>query len=112
MAINVYTSNPQSLLAQIKQKIDEKTIETWAYDADGDFTHSAQQWNCRAWLRPNTENDRLVLNIITPKDAILSMELYAIYHGRFIEMLLAHFDKSFTRASASALPVSPDRTRG
>lgn len=30
-------------------------------------------------------------------------EIYGIYHGRFIEMLLSHFDDSFSNASATAL---------
>ena len=30
--------------------------------------------------------------------------MYGIYHGRFIEMLLNHFDKRFTEASATANP--------
>jgi predicted nucleic acid-binding protein len=33
---------------------------------------------------------------------------YAVYHGRFIEMLLTHFDLKFTQARASALPETGD----
>jgi hypothetical protein len=28
--------------------------------------------------------------------------IYGVYHGRFIEMLLTHFDDSFTSATATA----------
>jgi len=31
------------------------------------------------------------------------VELYGIYHGRFIKMLLAHFDKQFTSIQVTAL---------
>jgi hypothetical protein len=44
----------------------------------------------------------LVFNIIKPQNAKITKEVYGVYHGRFIEMLLVHFDNSFTTAEASA----------
>lgn len=108
MAVNVTVQNPASLLALVKRGIDQRTIQTWAYDSDGDFTHSAQQWNRKAWLRPSLENGRLVLNIIGPQGQGVSKEIYGIYHGRFIEMLLVHFDDKFSSADATALPTYAD----
>jgi hypothetical protein len=35
-------------------------------------------------------------------------DVYAVYHGRFAEMLLAHFDKEFSEARASAMPAAAD----
>jgi hypothetical protein len=87
-------------------------VRTWSYDSDGDFTHTAEQWNKKAWLRPREEDDRLILNVLTPRSTTLSKLLYAIYHGRFIEMLLNHFDGKFKRASASAFASSGDVVKG
>jgi hypothetical protein len=108
MAVNVNVQNPASLLALIKRGIDERAIQTWAYDGDGDFTHSAQQWNRKAWLRPSLGNGGLVLNIVSPQGQAISKEIYGVYHGRFIEMLLVHFDDKFSSADATAMPTYAD----
>jgi hypothetical protein len=102
MSVRVTSSQPGALLAAIKQAIDAKKIETWSYDSDGDFTHTPPQWNKKAWLRPSVQSGALVLNILNPRGVNLSTEIYGIYHGRFIEMLLAHFDTRFSGAEASA----------
>jgi hypothetical protein len=102
MAIRVSTSDPTSLLAAIKKAIDAKHVDTWSHDSDGDFTHTPSQWSRKAWLRPKIQPGTLVLNILGPKGVKLSKEIYGVYHGRFIEMLLAHFDDKFTVADASA----------
>jgi len=88
----VKTDNPQGLLDSICEAIDDGTIETWAYDEEGDFSHTTSdgQWVGQAWLHPNVAIGTLIMNIIPPGDGV-SSEAYAIYHGRFIEMLLAHF---------------------
>jgi hypothetical protein len=49
-----------------------------------------------------------VLNIIPPKKGV-SKEAYAVYHGRFIEMLLAHFDEEFSGAFGTAKATRDDR---
>lgn len=108
MAITVTTPTPNDLLASIKKAIDAGHIQTWAYDNDGDFTHSAQQWNRLAWLRPSIATGALVFSILPRKGVPISKEVYGIYHGRFIEMLLVHFDERFSDASSSALPAWAD----
>jgi hypothetical protein len=112
MAITVVTGQPRGLLSAIKEAIDNETVRTWEYDGDGDFTHSAQQWNLKAWLRPRVREERLVFNILTPTGTEMSSVVYAIYHGRFIEMLLNHFDRKFTSVSATALPAQGDHVSG
>ena len=103
MAIHVTTVNSQGLLDVIYAAIDNGHIETWIYDADGDFSHDTpdEQWIGEAWLHPEVSPGVLDLNIIPPQQG-LSKEAYAIYHGRFIEMLLAHFDDDFVQAIATA----------
>ena len=101
------TSAPHKLLGQIKSKIAEGHITTWACDSDGDFTHSPPQWIRKAWLRPTVvEGKALQFGIIFPNGAQAGREIYAVYHGRFTEMMLAHFDSDFSQVTASALLAS------
>jgi hypothetical protein len=111
MAIIAYNDDPSALLNAIKKAVDNDKIETWSYDEDGDFTHTAPQWNSRAWLRPRILLDRLVFNIVPPQTKTISREVYGIYHGRFIEMLLTHFDGKFTKVYATAMPTRNDRVK-
>jgi hypothetical protein len=109
MAITVFTPEPEALLSNVKKQIADKKIQTWLVDEDGDFTHTPPQWKRKAWLRPKVFSDRLVFRIFPPEKTKMSSEIYAVYHGRFIEMLLAHVDSQFKSASASAMPESGDR---
>ena len=92
MAIYIKTDLPQSLVMSIREMIDKEQIRTWKYDNEGDFTHSNYQWENHAWFTPIFDNDMLIFGIIGRKDMNLSAVDYAIYHGRFVEMLLTHFD--------------------
>lgn len=112
MAVRVFSENPRSLLAKVKASIKDGSIETWSVDSDGDFTHTPEQWRNRAWFRPVASEDKIVFNILGPKSKAISREVYGIFHGRLIEMLLTHFDQEFNRASATALPVLGDRIGG
>ncbi len=109
MAIRVSTNEPSSLLAEIKKAIDARHVDTWSHDSDGDFTHTPSQWVRKAWLRPTVQAGALVLNILNPQGVKLSKEIYGVYHGRFIEMLLVHFDNKFADAHASAAVAVGDR---
>ncbi len=106
MAIIIKTKNPDGLLAAIRKSIDTKAIETWSYDGDGDFTHTPEQWVLKAWLKPKIGPGELIFGILGRNDIQLSTYLYGIYHGRFIEMLLNHFDDKFTEAYATSMPKS------
>ncbi len=108
MAIIVNTSRPKELLSDIKKAIDDKKIDTWEYDKDGDFTHSPIQWKRKAWLRPHIERNELRFGILKPKGSQPTTILYGVYHGRFIEMLLNHFETEFTTVLATALVSEPD----
>ncbi len=111
MAIIVLTDEPRSLVAAIKASIDSGAIQTWSYDADGDFTHSAEQWNAKAWFTPVVGDDRVVFRIFPPVKTDMSVTVYAVYHGRFIEMLLRHFDGRFSVARATAQAAHGDVIR-
>ncbi|MBN3797941.1 hypothetical protein [Burkholderia sp. Ac-20392] len=111
MAIFVTTQTPKKLLSAIKQAISEEHVTTWSRHGEDHFTHSAEQWARRAWFKARIEEKRIVFNIVPPKGKIVSRATYGIYHGRFIEMLLNHFDEQFESASATAMPTDNDRIR-
>jgi hypothetical protein len=108
MAIIVKTNNPSGLLKAIYKAIDDNEVETWAYDADKDFTHIPPQWKNKAWLRPEVHIGELRFGIMGQKDVRMSKTIYGVYHGRFIEMLLTHFDTDFTLATATSQVTTPD----
>lgn len=91
MAIQIITSKPEILLEDIKNLIDAGKIDTWTYDADGDFTHSVEQWNNVAWFHPFFYRDRIIFGLIGRKGINISIDEYSIYHGRFIEMLVKNY---------------------
>ena len=103
MAIFVKTDTPAKLVREIKEYIDDKKITTWTYDKDGDFTHDTDQWRFRAWIRASIEENRVVFGIIGRNDRDLTIVDYAIYHGRFVEMLLTNFDKLCDEIKVSPL---------
>jgi len=109
MAIYFKTETPNKLLNTFKKAIDDGHIRTWAYDEAGDFTHTADQWNKKAWLRPEVrDKTALAFFIIKPEGVKISSEVYAIYHGRFIESMVRHCDTLFTNGSATAMPEGRD----
>lgn len=111
MAVKVSCADPVGLIEKIKIAIRDGTVQTWELDADEDLTHVPNQWKNRAWFHPTAEADQIVFFIFGVKSADMSSATYAVYHGRFIEMLLSHFDLEFTRAVATALPIKGDRTK-
>lgn len=108
MAIIITNAKPQALLDKIYKAIDDKKIVTWSYDDDKDLTHDVTQWKNKAWFRPKVYPNELRFGILGQKEAKLSTEVYAVYHGRFIEMLLAHFDSDFGHAIATSTKTDPD----
>jgi hypothetical protein len=111
MAVHFQTSRAKELLEAIRSAISDGQVRTWSFDSDGDFTHNTDQWRFKAWLRPKALSTELALHILTPKGQRLSRETYAIYHARFVEMALAHFDELFDSATTSALPQTGDIVR-
>jgi hypothetical protein len=110
MAINFETTDSQKLLSSFKDGIRQGHIVTWSCDTDGDFTHTTEQWKNQAWMRPVLYRGQLTMNFIGNSRATKPMrEIYAIYHGRFIESMLAHCDRLFTNATATALATTGDK---
>jgi len=110
MALKVTTADPRGLVESIRKAIDDGDLDTWETTENGLFTHSTKsgQWKNKAWLKPMYGTDYVKFYIIRPKDKSISREVYAVYHGRFCEMLLAHFDKRISLITASALGEKND----
>jgi hypothetical protein len=111
VAVRLFTPGASALLAAIRAAIDEGHIDTWSYDSDGDFTHTThdRQWENRAWLKPRILKDRLLLNIVFASNATQKRQVYAVYHGRFIEMAVTHFPAKFTEGVATANMTKEDQ---
>ena len=107
MAIYLTSSSPSILLDSFKKEIKQRGIVTWM-EKDGFFTHDVDQWRYKAWFKPTVTSGHLVFNIVKTTGVNVTSVVYAIYHGRLIESMLTHFDKSFTNAQATALPTSED----
>jgi hypothetical protein len=106
--ITFTTPTPNQLLTSIKEAIRKGHIATWS-EMNGYLTHTPSQWAYKAWFLPSVQNGELRFALIKPNDSNISVEVYAVYHGRFIEMMLAHFDKQFSDGFASAMPTLADR---
>jgi hypothetical protein len=108
--IRVFASNPQELLTAIGKAIADGEIATWQATSQGSFTHTAAsgQWKNKEWFRPSVDDKGIVFNIIRPKGGNVSKEVYAVYHGRFSEMLLAHFDADLSAIRLTALATEGD----
>ena len=109
MSIKFQTSDPNRLLSSFKKAIEEHKVETWACDQDGDFTHTAEQWKNKAWLRAKIGSGELIFSMVCPKSSKITSVVYAIYHGRFIESMLTHCDSLFGSSVASAMPADGDK---
>ena len=113
MSVSFSTANPEALLskfdAAITQREQKGKIETWERSSDGQYyTHKAADWHKKAWFKPSVQQQRLVFNIVRPKNANISSVTYGYYHGHLIETFLNHFDGSFEQGAASALPTAND----
>ncbi|MCQ2365793.1 MAG: hypothetical protein MJ056_01325 [Akkermansia sp.] len=111
MAILLQVDNPQTFLSTIYADINNASIDTWKYDNEGDFTHSAKQWFKKAWHRPEPINPRLhnIYNmcfkyVLFDGDAY-DHEIYGIYHGRFAEMLIRHYPNDVKALRLTPLPL-------
>jgi hypothetical protein len=102
MAVHIYTKKPKTLLRRIKSAIDDGTIKTWEYDQAGHFTHNSEQWVEKAWFEASEGNGVLMFGLIGERQVNMTKPVYGIYHGRFIQMLLTHFDDVFDVVSATA----------
>ncbi len=98
MALTIYSSSPARLLAAIRDKSRKNDLGYWHCDEEGDFTDDDR----RAWLRPVVSINAIQFGLLGKKDEKMSTVTYAQYHGRFLSVLLIHFDKDFVSATVTA----------
>lgn len=112
MSVIAITSKPDDLLSRIRSQIDAGNIDTWEYDDAGDFTHVPDQWHRRAWLHPiaTPSGALLTFKLIARENAIVTPTIYGVYHGRFIEMLVTHFENEFEYVRTQRQPIPGSTT--
>lgn len=111
MAVIIKTENPNKLLDEIYEGIEIKKIEKWSVLSDGRITYSGFLWKNEAFFKPQiwVEESELRFGLIKRKDRKhISSKLYTLFHSKFVEMLLSHFDKTFHSVTVSALRTDPD----
>ena len=111
MAIIVHTDDPDLLLEKIYEAIDNRKAGKWTCTPDGRFTYGTLLWKNEAFFRPQiwVEEKQLRFGLIKRKDRKhISSKLYATFHTKMIELLLAQFDRDFRRVSATAGRAEPD----
>ncbi len=105
MAIHITCINTaQNLKESIFELLDQEEVDTWVMDNEGDFTLTPPQWREKAWFRcSSSDGKELVFGIIGRRDKQMSKIIYAVYHGRFVEMLLTHFDMEIKEIRMTSL---------
>ena len=99
---------PKMLLDKILEQIDNGIIDTWEIDSDGDLTHTPYQWKGEAWFQYRPNESELIFGIVARRDKKMSKVIYGLYHGRFSEMLLTHFDSQIKEITISSMPEEYD----
>lgn len=99
---------PEVLLENIREQINNGVIDTWEIDSDGDLTHTPYQWKGEAWFRYRQNGNELIFGIVARRDRKMSKVIYGLYHGRFAEMLLTHFDTQIKEITISSMPEEYD----
>jgi hypothetical protein len=107
--VRVITKNPEHLLTAIRDRIADGSVTTWRLTDQGYFTHTRANLKNLAWFKPTISSGKeLSLNILRPKGGNISKEAYAIYHSRFSEMLLRHFDGDLSGILVTSLASQGD----
>jgi hypothetical protein len=103
-------AKPNELMAAIKKGIDDGDVKTWRYETDkkGEkFTHCPPQFDGVAWFRVEIRDPgevsktEVVFSIESGTKEPVTQGIYAVFHGRLMEMLVGHFDKYFRIASVT-----------
>ena len=113
MAIIIKAKYSDRLIFKIKKAIVANEIDAWICDDDGDFTYESQPWRFQAWIRPIIKDEHtIIFAIVGRNDQKLTTLAYAIYHSRFIEMVLALFDYECTEIYVTPFASDSDYLGG
>lgn len=103
MTLIVKTASPRTLISRIEKAIHSGDVTSWEIGNDGKYTHKTTtgQWYQAAWLQPEVGQGQVKFVLLNPNDVACPVpEVRGVYEGRFIEMLITHFDSSSTAISA------------
>src|SRR5690606_38062465 len=89
--LKVSTQNPQDLISEIQNKIDEQKITSWNYEeSDNKFSHKGAQYKDHFYLEAKIDEDKGLIIFHLHSDGNKFAESRAF---QLLErMLLAHFD--------------------
>lgn len=117
MSIYFSTTNAAGLLKAFNDAIagahhgNGQRVETWRhviYNGQNYYTHTSANWRDKAWLRAETEANRLTFVILPVERVLLTREIYAYYAGHLIETFIRHFPRTFTAAQATPNAAGSD----
>jgi hypothetical protein len=111
MAIIIHTNQPNVLLDKIYDAIDAKKADKWERTTDGRLTYGALLWKNEAFFKPQiwVDEQELRFGLLKRKDRKhISSKLYTVFHTKLVEMLLSHFDTSFSEVTITAVKAEPD----
>lgn len=113
MAVYLFTSRPQELLAAFDARIAQVEqfgrIDNWKKDDENpSYTHTASDWSGRARMVPRMEADRLTFNISKSGDWPASAVGYAYYHSQLLQAFLRNLDLKFELATLTPRCASGD----
>lgn len=106
--IQIITDNSTRLLEALRDAVQSAHIQEWIIDDQGDFTYANAPWKNLAWMRVRKTTNGLRVNIVGNKEFPVDDETYAVYHSRFVEMLVLYFDESFDTVEVTALGTESD----
>ncbi|MDR2816744.1 MAG: hypothetical protein LBB62_08620 [Proteiniphilum sp.] len=112
MAIIIQTDQPDLLLDKIYDAIENKKADKWMSTPDGLLTYGTLLWKNEAFFRPQiwVDDKQLRFGLIKRKDRRhISSKLYATFHAKLVETLLACFDSDFRSVTATAARAEPDQ---
>lgn len=100
MKIDAITVNPQVLITAIDKAIKDGDLKTWkkVLNDKGEtlYSHTPEQWNEKAMLKPHIKNDLVSFNITWwNKNDKPNEETMGYILGRFTEILMVHFRNNF-----------------
>lgn len=111
MAIIIRTDQPNLLLDKIYDAIDAKKADKWERTTDGRLTYGTLLWKNEAFFKPQiwVDEQELRFGLLKRKDRKhISSKLYTVFHTKLAEMLLSHFDTSFSEVTITAVRAEPD----
>jgi hypothetical protein len=102
MQIKAFTTSSTQMVTAIDKAMNDGGLKTWkivkAYKGEILYTHTPEQWNEKALIARETNQDSVVFTIIVwqgkPEPSV-NEEGY--YFGRFTEIFLVHFRNYFSK---------------